>query len=242
MNTMDPERRARLLAKFPGISNDRPMDPRANTQVRAIDRADEIIRTVWGDNPTAVLVDYKRVPALAERAAEAAADFHRREGEASRARERALGLPPSLRYHAHDGDADFDPDAPAEQGVVKIWRVGSNRADVVRDRWHDGRNLDRNMSPAEEMASTLALDVQVDDYWCYGGDGNPRYWGDYERRCNVNIAHDCTAPLSPDVNDYGGGTTRLLPVNRGTLILLFRCCRACEVEAGKTATDTPTQP
>jgi hypothetical protein len=31
------------------------------------------------------------------------------------------------------------------------------------------------------------------------------------------------------------GTTRLLPVNRGALVLLFRCCRACEADAGKTA-------
>ncbi|GAB5000769.1 hypothetical protein MAHJHV64_10920 [Mycobacterium avium subsp. hominissuis] len=237
MNSMDPEHRDEILAKFPAISSPRPMDPRANTQVRAINRAAQIIVQVWGEDPSAVLFDPARVPALAERADVEAADFHRREGEASR--ERALGLPPSLHYHAHDGNADYDPDATHEQGAVLIWRVGSKHVTVVRDRWHDQANRDRSMSPAEESASMLQHVVEVDDYRGYTSDEAVRpHPADYELRCNVNIAKDCTAPLSLDVNDYGGGTTRLLPLNRGALVLLFRCCRACEDLAGRIAANT----
>lgn len=131
-------------------------------------------------------------------------------------------MPPSLHYHSHD--TDYDADAPAEQGVVKVWRAGSNHVDVVRDRWHHEGNRDRSMNPTEEMASALAHDVEMDDYEAHTNETSLReHSADYEQRCNVNIAKDCTAPLSRDVSDYGGGTTRLLPVDRGTLILLFRC-------------------
>ncbi len=43
--TLDPpQRRHQLLKKFPpALSNVRPMDPRANTQVRAIERAQQIM-------------------------------------------------------------------------------------------------------------------------------------------------------------------------------------------------------
>lgn len=222
-----PEATAMPLAK-------RPMDPRANTQVRATDRADQIIMEAFSTRADTVLFDPKWVPALAARADVETADFHRREGEASR--ERALGLPPSLHYDT--GDTTYDPDVAHEQGVVKIWRVGSDRVYVVRDRWHHADNLDRSMSPAEEIASLLQLDRDTEDYWRYGGERNPRYTRDYELRCTVNIAHDCTAPLSPDVNDFGGGTTRWLPVDRGTLVLLFRCCTTCEVLAGQIAANT----
>jgi hypothetical protein len=202
MNAMDSQRRARLLAKFPAISNDRPMDPRANTQVRAIDRADEIIRAVWGDDPTAVLVDYKLVPALAERADEAAAEYHRRAG--------MDGL------HYTTGDTDYDPNDPAEQGVVRIWRVGSRHVDVVRERWRE----QRFGTPAEDAAGRIqhARDV-LDNFTC----SCINYC---DLGCSVNIAKAC------------GGTTRLLPVNRGTLIMLFRCCDACEVLAGQIAANS----
>ncbi|KZS84790.1 hypothetical protein B4U45_16745 [Mycobacterium persicum] len=210
------------------------MDPRANTTVRAANRATAIIMKAFSTREDTVLFDPVRVPVLAERADAAAADFHLREGEASR--ERALGLPPSLQYKTLDTDSD--PDATHEQGVAKIWRVGGSLVYVVRDRWRHEDNRDRSMSPAEEIASLLLLDRSVDDYWCFGGEHNPRYVRDYELRCTVNIAHDCTAPLSPDVNEYGGGTTRWLPVDRAPLIMLFRCCTACETLAGKFAANT----
>lgn len=54
-------------------------------------------------------------------------------------------------------------------------------------------------------------------------------------RCTVNIADNCTAPVSRDVSDYGGGTTRLIQVHRGQFVLLFRCCTACEERAGVIA-------
>lgn len=62
--------------------NNRPMDPRANTQVRAADRAAEIIKQIWGKDPSAILCDPELVPALAECAAVARADFQRREAKA----------------------------------------------------------------------------------------------------------------------------------------------------------------
>lgn len=180
-----------------------PMNPRVSTQVRATDRADEIIQAVWGNDPTAVLVDYKLVPDLAGRADEAAAEYHRRAGM------------DDLHYNTYD--TDYDPNDLAEQGVVSIWRVGSRHVDVVRDRWHDTATRDRSMSPAEESVSLLQHTRDMLDHstcscinYCDLG-------------CSVNIAKAC------------GGTTRLLPVNRAPLILLFRCCSACEELAGQIA-------
>lgn len=222
---MDPDRREYLTAKFSALNNVGPMDPNANTQVRAVDRADEIMTKVWGDGPrsaartSAVLFDPVRVPIMAAKADAAAADFHRREGEASKARD--LGLPPSLRYYAHD--TDYDPDVPAEQGVVQIWRVGSNHVDVVRDRWRDPRNRDRRASPAEDMATILQHSIDMLDSWdCGCGDGD----GDCDTKCNVRIAKACS------------GVTRLLPANRGTLIMLFRCCEVCANLAEQIAVNT----
>ncbi|WP_142706800.1 hypothetical protein [Mycobacterium shimoidei] len=210
-----------IRTRFPALSNPRAMAPNANTQVRAIDRAEQITAQVWGDGAAAdaILFNPARVPALAARADAAAAEFHRRESEASR--ERAQGLAPSLHYNTYD--TEYDPDTPAEQGVVQIWRVGTNHVNIVRDRWHDQVNRDRRMSPAAEMASVLQHDINMLDRWdCaeYGCDG------DCDLSCTVHIAKAC------------GGTTRLLPVNRGTLVLLFRCCRVCEVLAGKIAANT----
>lgn len=188
--------------------------------MQAVLRADQIIAQVWGNDPSAVLFDPARVPALAERADAEAAGLHQREGEASR--ERALGLPQSVHYDTHDGNADYDPDAPAEQGVVRIWRVGSNHVDIARDRWHDSPN--RVQRPADYFASILRHTVDKLDHWdCteYGCDRES-----CDLKCNVHIAKACA------------GTTRLLPVNRGTLILLFRCCEACEDLAGKIAENT----
>ncbi|MEZ0354091.1 hypothetical protein [Mycobacterium sp. pR1184] len=208
MTTIDPQRRQQLLAKYPAMSNAWPMNPRVNTQVHAIDRAEQIIRRVWQNLAPADAV-LARVPALAEWADAAAAEFHRREGEASR--ERALGLRPSLYYDTHD--TEYDPDAMYEQGVVKVWRLGDNYVTVVRDRWHDAPN--RRLTTTGYFASMVDLETS-NDY--RDGDCGPR--------CDVQLAESCTA------------TTRLMPVDRGTLIVLLRWCWACEDVACKIAAET----
>ncbi|OBH17061.1 hypothetical protein [Mycolicibacter sinensis] len=209
MSTIDPKRREYLTAKFPDLTALRPMRPDANTQVRATDRAEQIIERVWGDRggEGGVLFDPARVPALAERADAAAAEYHRRAASGE------------LRWDTGDGlRGDYNPDAPAEQGVVRIWRVGTSEVDVVRERWRDrpGRRwgtVDYTVGMLEHLAEQL-------DYHDCADDGCA---GDCDLRCNVNITKAC------------GGPTRLLPVDRGTLVLLFRCCRNCEDSAGTTA-------
>lgn len=213
---MDDQRRAQILAKFPAIHNPRPMDPRASTQVRAMDRAERIVaqvgRWTWnGDgDPAMVLFDPERVSNLARRADEEAAEYHRRAAEGD------------LRYDTCDGlRADYDPDDPAEHGAVRIWRVGSRQVYIVRERWRDSPN--REASTTDYFAQLFEFLVeQLDHHDCtkFGCDGN------CDLKCNVHIAKAC------------GGTTRLLPVNRGALVLLFRCCTACDVLAGQIATNS----
>jgi hypothetical protein len=217
-----PWRRAQtpeeLRARFHALGNDRPIDPRVSTQVRAIDRAERIVEQVWSwtwngqdpQDPATVLFDPARVPALAERADMAAAEFHRRAGEGS------------LHYDTGDGlDADYDADDPGEQGVVRIWRVGSKQVYVVRERWRDSPN--RDWTTTDYFANLFEFLVEQLDYHdCtkFGCDGN------CDLKCSVRLAKACD------------GVTRLLPVNRGTLVLLFRCCTACEVLAGQIAANT----
>jgi hypothetical protein len=101
-----------------------PMDPRASTQVRAIDRGDTVTAKAWARaaEVAAVLFDPARVPALAERADAAAAEFYARSGQDG-------------DLHADTHDTDWNPHAPHEQGVVRVWAVGTNHVDVIRDRW-----------------------------------------------------------------------------------------------------------
>jgi hypothetical protein len=47
MSSIDRDRREYIAAKFPAVAADRPMSPAANTQVRAIDRAERIVAAVW---------------------------------------------------------------------------------------------------------------------------------------------------------------------------------------------------
>jgi hypothetical protein len=225
---MDDQRRAYLLAKFPAINNPRPLNPRVSTQVRAIDRAERIVEQVWSwawegqdpQDPAAVLFDPARAPALAKRADMAAAEFHRLAAKDARAR--AEGEQPLLRYDTGDGlDADYNPNDPAEQGVVRIWRVGRNQVYIVRERWRDAP--DREWSTTDYFAHLFEfLLEQLDYHDCtkFGCDG------DCDLKCSVRLAKACD------------GVTRLLPVNRGTLVLLFRCCTACEVLAGQIAANT----
>jgi hypothetical protein len=185
-----------------------PMDPRVSTQVRAIDRADALTARAWASaaEAAAVLFDPARAPALAERADAAAAEFYARSGEDG-------------DLHADTHDTDWDPHAPHEQGVVRVWPVGTNHVDVIRDRWRDNPN--RDSRPVDYFAAMYGN--RLSDYFdCvqYG------CTGDCDRACSVRLAKACAGP------------TRAMPVNRGTLILLFRMCRECEQLAGKIAANT----
>lgn len=184
-----------------------PMDPRVSTQVRAIDRADELTAKAWAEAAKvgAVLFDAARVAELAQRADAAAAEFY--------ARSREDG-----DLHADTHDTDWDPHAPHEQGVVRVWAVGTNHADVIRDRWRNNPN--RETRPVDYFAAMYGN--RLPDYFdCV------RYGctGDCDRACSVRLAKACAGP------------TRTMPVNRGTLILLFRMCRECEDLAGQIATN-----
>ena len=54
---------------------------------------------------------------------------------------RAIGEQPILFYDTYD--TPYDPNATEEQGAVRIWRVGTNRVDIVRERWHSRLNANR---------------------------------------------------------------------------------------------------
>jgi hypothetical protein len=194
-----------------------PMDPRASTQVRAIDRADVLSGKAWAEasKVAAVLFDPARVPELAQKAENAAAEFHHLTAESARAV--AEGYNPPLHFDTHD--ADWNPNAPHEQGVVRVWPVGTNHVDVIRDRWRDNPN--RESRPVDYFVSMYGN--RMPDYFDCA-----RYscTGDCDRACSVRLAKACAGP------------TRTMPVSRGTLILLFRCCRECEDWAGKMAGNT----
>ena len=129
-------------------------------------------------------------------------------------------------FDSHDHDryhGMFDIENPPAEAVF-IWSVGSETV-LIACRAVAGLR-DRRLRGAEYFSSMLQLVQEIDDYYEY----NSR--ADYELRCTVNISKGCTAPLSPDVGDYQGGTTRLMPLRRGQFLLLFRCCRVCEDLAG----------
>ncbi|PQM52507.1 hypothetical protein C5U48_09390 [Mycolicibacter virginiensis] len=214
MSTIDPKRPQRLIDKY-GI--DRPPNP-DNPIVAAILDAERITERVHGRDNGA-LFDPVWCPAMWERANAAMGELRTR-----------LGLPhddPNRVRLDSDDYADADcAELPAD--AVVLWGVGAGAAQIARASAPftcATRRVDR-------FTWAVQLAQEIDDYWCHGDD-NPRYIADYELRCNVNIANDCTAPLSPDVNDFGGGTTRLMLLRRGQFILLFRCCQECERLAGQ---------
>jgi hypothetical protein len=188
--------------------NTGPMNPRGNTQVQACLRAEQIIMRAWRNLALADVV-LTGVPAMRLRADAEADEFHRQ--AAYDARARAEGDAPVLYYDTCDGDANYDPNAIYEQGALRIWTVGTNHVDIVRDRWHDSPT--RRPSTVSYAAGHLAHKLDTLDhfrcerYGCAGGCG---------LECNVSVSPDC------------GGATRLLPVDRGSLVLLFRCCWSCE--------------
>jgi hypothetical protein len=134
----------------------------------------------------------------------------------------------TIRLVDNDNLADLS-DLPDD--AVVVWRVGSGIAGV-------GRSYDQteHIERVEWFTSVVQLDQETRDYWRYTSDEALRHHpADFDMRCNINLAPDCTAPLSPDVDDHHGGTTRLMVVHRGHFVLLFRCCTACEEHAGRTA-------
>lgn len=205
MSNIDPQRRQQILAKFPAINNVWPMSPVASTQVRAIDRGDELTVKAWAKatEVAAILFDPARVPELAQKADAAAAEFYARSGEDG-------------DLHADTHDTDWDPHAPHEQGVARVWAVGTNHVDVIRDRWRD--NPHRVQKPVDYFAGMYTSGVP-DFFDCarYGCTGV------CDLACSVRLAKACAGP------------TRAMPVSRGTLTLLFRVCRECEDLAGKIA-------
>jgi len=185
-----------------------PMDPRVSTQVQAAVRADTLTTKAWAKaaDAAAILFDPARVPELAQRADAAAAEFYRRAGEFG-------------DLHADTHDTDWNPHAPHEQGVVRVWAVGTNHVDVIRDRWRDNPN--RKQKPVDYFASMYANRMpDFVDCARYGCEGN------CGRECNVRLAKSC------------GGPTRLMPVSRGTLLLAYRMCRDCEQLAGMIAANS----
>jgi hypothetical protein len=117
------------------------------------------------------------------------------------------------------GDTEYQRDELAEHGVVRVWQVGSRSVLVLRDRWRSATSRVRQSKPVEFFGGEVGHDRAM---WqnhadVYEGTG---------LACNVRIAKACAGP------------TRMLPVNRGTLVLLFRCCRGCEDLAGKIADNT----
>lgn len=196
--------RDELFAKFPAMSNVRPLDPVASTQVQAILRAEEFVRHVWPneDDTRAALFDPVRCPPMAKRAEDAAQDYRDAVADCW------------LTFDT--ADTDYEPDAPAEHGVVRIWQVGSRVVLVLRDRWHSKFNGNRESKPVEFFGGDVGHDRAA---WEHHVDVHPTTG----LACNVRIAKACAGP------------TRMLPLNRGTLILLFRCCRECEELGGRIA-------
>jgi len=182
-----------------------PMDPRVDTQARATKQAEALTTRVWAKaaEAAAVLFDSALVPELAKRADNAATEFYTLSGEGG-----------DLHYDTHD--LDWNPHSMAEQGVVRVWPVGTNHVDVIRDRWRENPN--RIQKPVDYFAGMYGS--RLPDYFdC----AQYRCTGDCDRACSVRLTKACAGP------------TRAMPVNRGTLILLFRMCRECDALAGKIA-------
>lgn len=206
---MNDEQRKLMRAKY-GMDN--PPDPN-NPTAKAVLDAERITASAHGrDN--AALFDPVWSPAMHER------------GETAM-RELRQGLVDDI-IRLNDADNLSDLYQLPDDALV-VWAVGARIAHVGRPH----TRLDR----VDWFTSLVQLAQEVNDYKPYT---NPdisirQHPADYELRCTVNIAADCTAPLSRDVSDYGGGTTRLMQVHRGQFVLLFRCCTACEEWADRKA-------
>lgn len=187
--------------------------------VQAMFDAEKICEAAHGRDNT-VLFGPSRCPAMWERANDAMRDLRIRIGLPE-------GDPKHIRLENDYGGGEEVEDLPTD--AVVLWDARSNYAQFARAVGPFPSSIPR----PERFSWYIQYKQEVDDYWRYGKEGNPRYPADYELRCTVNIASGCTAPLSPDADDFRGGTTRLMVLQRGQFILLFRCCRECEQFAGE---------
>ncbi|ULN33408.1 hypothetical protein [Mycolicibacterium smegmatis] len=189
-----------------------PMHPRVNMTVRAADRADVLTAKAWTRAAEAakVLFDPVLVPDMSKRADAAAGEFKRIAAEDAQLRAMAeteggstlaeYKRHPLLHYVTHD--TDYNPNATHEQGALRIWAVGTNHVDVVRDRWHDRDLIDRIGKPVDYFASMYGNRLpdffDCARYGCDGGDN-------CGRSCSVRLAKTC------------GGPTGVMPVEREEL-------------------------
>jgi hypothetical protein len=91
-----------------------PLDPKLSTQVQATLRADALTAKAWARAAkiAKVLFDPALVPDLAERADTAEAEFYARCGEFG-------------DLHADTHDTEYNPHVAHEQGVTRVWPVGT---------------------------------------------------------------------------------------------------------------------
>ncbi|MGV7698389.1 hypothetical protein PJM27_22350 [Mycobacterium kansasii] len=211
---MNDEQRKLMRAKH-GMDN--PPDP-GNPIAKAMLDAERITAGAHGrDN--AALFDPTWSPAMRERANTAMHEVLIR-----------IALPDDdpNRIRLNDADDLCDLESVPDDALV-VWAVGARLAHVGRPH----TRLDR----VDWFTSVVQFAQEIDDYRPYTNSDTSirQHPTDFEMRCTVNIAASCTAPLSRDVSDYRGGTTRLMRVHRGRFVLLFRCCTACEDLAGRIA-------
>jgi len=211
---IDQNRRDMLTAKY-GM-NRPPMNPELNTTVAAI-LDNERIESGAGGGFNGPLFDPVWSPAMHGRADAAMAVLH-----AALANDEL-----HIDSLGHDLEHGFDPAQPPSDAVF-IWAVGSRHilACCRAGSSHDERRL----RGPDYFASLLQTFAAVDDYHKYTAEVGV-YGADYELKCTINIAKDCTAYAE----DFGGGTTRQMTLRRGQFLLLFRCCRVCEDLVGQFA-------
>ncbi len=195
------------------------MDPALNTTVQAILSA-ELIETGargFSGRDNGPMFDPVWSPAMHDRADAAMAELR-----TALANDEVV-----IDSHDYDLEHGFDRSQPPTDAVF-IWAAGSGRILICcrSGSSHDERRL----RGADYFASMLQHFAQVDDYYKYTAEPGV-YGADYELKCTINIAKDCTAYAE----DFGGGTTRLMTVRRGQFLILFRCCQVCEALAGQLA-------
>ncbi len=98
--------------------------------------------------------------------------------------------------------------------AVFIWSVGSNTVLVC---CRAAASLtDRRLRGPDYFSGMLQFFAEIDDYHRFNSAA------DDELRCTINLAENCTAQAPA----FSGGTSRLMPLQRGQFILLWRDGRA----------------
>ncbi len=185
---------------------DQPPQADNSTANATLDGERIMARTHSRDN--ILLFDPIWSPRMRKRANEAVAELR-----AAMARGR-------VQYDSHDYD-QFDADNPPDDAVF-IWFVGSGTV-LVCCRG-GATETDRRLRGPDYFSDMLRFFAEIDDYHRYSAGA------DCELRCTINIAEHCTA----QARAFSGGTTRLMPLQRGQFVLLWRVCRACEAKACET--------